>query len=105
VAEHIAVDQDLITSHAARVEVVASDVGVARDAAGSTNMGGGAFGVLCAFLVPPASLAASMAQQAIGAAEGMLRRSATELRGVGTDMAAFEDDVVQAVGALEQGLG
>ncbi len=104
-AGHIAVDQDLITSHAARVEVVASDVGVARDAAGSTNMGGGAFGVLCAFLVPPASVAAGMAQQAIGAAEGMLRRSATEVRGVATDMAAFEDDVVRAVGALEQGLG
>jgi hypothetical protein len=103
-AGHIAVDQDLITSHAARVEVVASDIAVARDAAGSTNMGGGAFGVLCSFLVGPASLAASMAQQTIQAAEGMVRRSATELRGVGTDMAAFEDDVVQGVAALGSGL-
>jgi hypothetical protein len=105
VAGHIAVDQDLITAHAARVEVVASDVAVARDAAGATNMGGGAFGVLCAFLVAPASIAASMAQSAIQSAEGMVRRSATELRGVATDMAAFEDDVVQGVAALESSLG
>ena len=46
-AERIAIDHDLIVSHAARVEQVASDIKVARDAAASTNMGGGAFGVLC----------------------------------------------------------
>ena len=101
----ITVDADLITAHAARVETVAADVSIASDAAGSTNMAGGAFGVLCAFLVPPAGIAASMAQSAIRAAEGMVRRSATELRGVATDMAAFEDDVVQAVATLDGQLG
>jgi hypothetical protein len=97
----ITVDADLISAHAARVDTVAADIAVASDAAGSTNMGGGAFGVLCAFLVGPASFAASMAQQAIRSAEGMVQRSATELRGVATDMAAFEDDVMQATAALE----
>jgi hypothetical protein len=101
----ISVDADLISAQAARVELVASDVRVAVDAAGSTNMGGGAFGVVCAFLVPPAQLAAGMAAQALTAAEQMLQRSAAELRGVGSDLAAFEDDVVQSVRALEQGLG
>jgi hypothetical protein len=105
VADRIAVDQDLIIAHAARVEVVASDVGVARDAAGATNMGGGAFGVLCAFLVPPATMAASMAQQAIQAAEGMLRRSATEVRGVATDMAAYEEAVGQVTDTLDSTIG
>lgn len=104
-AAHIALDGDLISAQASRVELVASDVSVARDAAGSTNMGGGAFGVLCSFLVPPAQVAAAMAQQAIGSAEQMLRRSATELRGVGSDMASFEDDVVQGINTLGQGLG
>ena len=71
----------------------------------ATNMGGGAFGVLCAFLVPPATLAATMAGSAIAAAEGMLTRSAREVRGVATDMADFEDDVVRAVQSIEKALG
>jgi hypothetical protein len=100
-ADRIAVDQDLILSHAARVETVASDIGVARDAASSTNMAGGAFGVMCAFLVAPASLAASIAGQAIAAAEGMVRRSATEIRGVASDMASFEEAVVDAARTIE----
>lgn len=104
-AERIAVDPDLISAHATRVDVVAGDVALAADAAGSTNMGGGAFGVLCAFLVPPAGIAASMASQAIRSAQAMLERSATELRGVSSDLAAFEDDVVQAVTTLDGQLG
>jgi hypothetical protein len=104
-AKRIAVDGELIHAHAARVERVADDVAVARRAAAATNMGGGAFGVICAFLVPPASLAATMAASAIAAAEGMLERSAREVRGVATDMAAVEDDIVRAVRVLEKGLG
>lgn len=104
-AERIAIDHDLIVSHAARVEQVASDIKVARDAAASTNMGGGAFGVLCSFLVAPATVAATVAGNAISSAEGMVRRSATEVRGVGTDMAAFEDSAVAAISALNSDLG
>jgi hypothetical protein len=103
--KNIAVDAEVIHSHALRVEQVASDVGVARQAAASTNMGGGAFGVICAFLVAPATMAAAMAGSAIGAAEGMLQRSAREVRGVAADMAATEADIVQAVRALEKALG
>jgi hypothetical protein len=104
-AKNIAVDAELIQAHAARVDRVAADVGVAKQAAASTNMGGGAFGVICSFLVPPATLAAHMAGSAIAAAEGMVTRSAREVRGVVTDMAAVEEDIVQAVRALEKGLG
>jgi formylmethanofuran:tetrahydromethanopterin formyltransferase len=99
--DRIAVDHELIVSHAARVEMVASDISVARDAGSSTNMSGGAFGLMCAFLAPPAQLAANMATQAIAAAEGMVRRSATEIRGVGDDLASYEDSVVQAVRTVE----
>ncbi len=104
-AKKIAVDAELIHTHAGRVERVAAEVAEARQAAAATNMGGGAFGLICAFLVPPATLAASMAASAIGAAEGMLERSAREIRGVAEDLAAVEDDIVQAVRALEKGLG
>jgi hypothetical protein len=105
VADKIAVDADLIHAHAARVQQVASDVGMARQAAASTNMGGGAFGVICSFLVAPASLAATMASAAIGAAEGMVTRSAREVKGVAADMAATEADIVRAVRTLEKALG
>ncbi|MFE1646753.1 hypothetical protein [Microbacterium sp. P01] len=104
-ADRIALDQDLIIAHAARVQQVASDIQVARDAATSTSMGGGAFGILCSFLVAPATIAASMAGTAISSAEGMVRRSATEVKGVATDMAAFEDDLVAAIGQIESTLG
>lgn len=100
-AELIAIDQDLVIAHAARVNQVASDVSIARDAASSTNMGGGAFGVLCAFLVPPATVTAQMAGSAIAAAEAMVRRSAVEARGMATDMAAFEEELSSSLAAIE----
>ncbi|UAJ78422.1 hypothetical protein IT072_14280 [Leifsonia sp. ZF2019] len=103
--KRIAVDAEVIHAHAVRVDQVAADIGVARQAAAATNMGGGAFGVICSFLVAPATLAATMAASAISAAEGMVTRSAREVRGVAADAAAVEDDIVQAVRALEKGLG
>ena len=104
-AERIAVDRDLIVAHAARVRQVASDVAVARDAASATNMSGGAFGVLCGFLVPPASLVAQVTGAAIAAAERLVERSATEIRGVADDMAAFEQTVVEDLRGLEGRVG
>lgn len=101
----IAVDADLIHSHAVRVDQVAADIGIAKQAAASTNMAGGAFGVLCSFLVTPATVAATMAGSAIAAAEGMVTRSAREVRGVAADTAAVEDDIVQSLRALEKRLG
>jgi hypothetical protein len=84
---------------------VAGDVAQAADAAGSTDIGGGAFGVLCGFLVPPVGIAAAAAGRAIHAAEAMLERSAGRLRGVSDDMAAFEDEAVHALATLEHGFG
>lgn len=100
-ADRIAIDHELISAHAARVDQVASDISLAADAASSTNMGGGAFGVLCSFLVAPATIAATMAGSAISSAQGMVSRSATEIRGVAADMAAFESDVIAAISSLE----
>lgn len=99
--DRIQIDVDLINAHAARVQQVAADISVASDAASSSKMGGGAFGVLCAFLVGPATLAASMAGSAVSAAQGMVSRSAGEVRGVASDMAAFETDVMAAIASLE----
>ncbi|WP_036284217.1 hypothetical protein [Microbacterium luticocti] len=102
---HITIDQDLIIAHAARVRQVSSDVQVARDAASATNMSGGAFGVMCAFLVAPATLVATAASAAIASAQGLVDRSATELRGVADDMAAFEEELAVSIRQIESALG
>lgn len=100
-ADRIAADFDAIGRHAARVEAVASDIGVAREAAASMNMGGGAFGIMCSFLVGPATLASSLAQNAIGSAEKLVTRSAREIRGVADDFVALEESIAAKARALE----
>jgi len=104
-ADEIIIDPDLMRTHAGRVEQVAGDVGMARDAAGSINLGGGAFGLMCNFLVPPVSIVSAMAQAALSSAEGMVQRSAREVRGIVKDFEATEDDIEQQIGRLQAELG
>ncbi|MEQ6895916.1 hypothetical protein [Microbacterium sp. KR10-403] len=104
-AGQITIDQDLIIAHAARVRQVSADVQTARDAASATSMSGGAFGILCAFLVGPATLVATAASAAIGSAQGLVDRSADEVRGVGDDMAAFEEELAASIRQIEGALG
>ena len=89
--ENIAVDFDVLTAHASRVDQVSSAVGLGAQAAASLNLGGGAFGLMCAFMVPPATLVSSMAQSAITSAQEMVSRSASEVRGLRDDFMAFEE--------------
>ena len=104
-AGHIAIDQDLIIAHAARVRQVSTDVQTARDAASATSMSGGAFGVMCAFLVGPATLVATAAAATIASAQGLVDRSATQIRGVADDMAAFEEELAASIRQIESALG
>lgn len=103
-ADRIGIDAELISSHASRLGAVASEISVARDAGSSGGLNAEAFGVLCSFLVPPATMVADAARSMIGAAEDMVRRSATEIVGVGSDMEAYEQKVLETVRALEAGL-
>lgn len=101
----IAVDLDVVSTHTSRLYRVASDVALAADAAGSTDIGGGAFGVLCGFLVPPVGIAAATAGEAIRSAEAMLERSATALRKAADDLDAYDHDIARALAALDEILG
>jgi uncharacterized protein YukE len=104
-AEKITIDPDLLRTHAARVEQVAGDVAMARDAAGSINLGGGAFGLMCNFLVLPATVVSTMAQSALLSAGSMVQRSATEIRAVATDFETTEGDIEQTIAGLRSALG
>jgi hypothetical protein len=99
-AELIAVDTETVRRHAQRVGQVASDVRLAENAAGSMNVGGGAFGVMCAFLVPPAQLVSSIAIGAISAAATMLEQSEEQLRGLADDFDESEQRQIDTINGL-----
>lgn len=98
----IAIDGELIDYHVARVERVAADVHVAVDAGRSMNVAGGAFGLMCASLVPLAMATSNAATDALASVEQLLHRSGKQLReGVG-DFHAHElaiTDVLRGVSA------
>ncbi|MGN8026733.1 hypothetical protein [Microbacterium sp. 22242] len=100
----IALDFELGRRHAARVGRVASDVRMAQDAASSLNLAGGAFGVMCSFLVPPAVLVSQVAVGTISSVSAMLGRAETEFLGVVSDFEAMEQDFSGRYRGLHGGL-
>jgi len=103
-AEKISIDADVMSHHISLVRHVATDVGTAASAARSMNLAGGAFGVMCAFLVAPAVAVTSVACSAIESVEGALDRSATELKGAVADFDRYESDVEDQVASIRRGL-
>ena len=99
-AELIAVDTETVRQHAQRVAQIAADVRLAENAAGSMNVGGGAFGVMCGFLVPPAQLVSSIAAGAITAAATMLEKSEEQLRGLADDFDEGEQRQLDSIRGL-----
>lgn len=104
VTNRIEIDADILTRHAARVDQVATSVRLAQDAAASMNIAGGAFGLMCAFLVPPALVATTAAKLVLGSTERLLERSTTQLRGAVQDFTTYEDSAVTAIQSLGRGL-
>jgi hypothetical protein len=100
VADRIAIDLDVVESHARRVEALGADVQEAIDAAASMNVAGGAFGVLCSFLVPPALVVTTAARSALLGVHGAIGQSAATLRAGARDLVGCDEDAVQVLGAL-----
>lgn len=99
-SDRISIDFDRIQQHATRVGTVASDVRTATDAASSMNLGGGAFGVMCSFLVGPATMITGVASSMISSAGSLVERSAREIRGVGQDFTALENHIREEIAPL-----
>jgi hypothetical protein len=64
-----------------------------------------AFGLLCAFLVPPSLALSTAATGMLGADQSLLLRAAAQLRGTAEQWEQFEDDAVATLRDLESGLG
>ena len=100
--EQIAVDADLLRTHAVRVEQGGAEVKVGADAAGSVDLGGGAFGVLCGFLVLPAQLVSFAGQSVVSSAGQLVDRAAVQVRGWAGDVEEQEQQIAQEIARLER---
>lgn len=101
----IAVDVEVLRHQASRVEQFGSEVAEASAAIASTNVGGGAFGVLCGFLVVPAQAAGLAARLMTDGCAGLLDRAGTQLRHAASDVELREHDIAQQLQAIERGIG
>jgi hypothetical protein len=104
VGERIAIDSAVIDAHAARVEQVAADVGVAVQAARQTMLSSGAFGLMCSWMIPPFLITAGAATQTMVSAASALERSAREIRAVAADFERMEQQVGEELNGLRSGL-
>jgi hypothetical protein len=103
--EGIAVDLDRLRQHAAFVDSLVGDVGSALSVLRGGDLESTAFGVLCAFLVPPSLAMSAAATGLLGADQSLLVRTAGELRQAASQWERFEDDTVTTLRDLESGLG
>lgn len=91
--DRINVDSDAVTLHAQHVEQIAADVRVAIDAAGQTMLSSGAFGVMCAWMIPPFLAVATATTATLSSAASSIDRSARELRAAAADFDEHETAV------------
>lgn len=98
--DEIAVDPSALLTEAGRIDHVAGRVDEARNAVDAMNLGGGAFGLMCSFLVSPAMLVTSVAANTMAETASMLRREADTLREIAREFERFEDGVGADLRAL-----
>lgn len=103
--DDIALDLDRLRQHAAFVDSLVGDVGAAMSVLRGGDLVPSAFGVLCAFLVPPSLAMSAAATGLFGADQSLLVRTAGELRQAAQQWEQFEDDTVATLRDLESGLG
>ena len=92
-SDRIEIDADLLRAQARAAEGAADRIGTALQAVGSMNLGGGAFGLMCAFLVPIAATVTTVAASTMGEAAAMLGREAEALRATADDFDGHEQSL------------
>lgn len=100
----ITLDFDRLRQHAALVDSLTEDVAAALSALRGGDLLPDAFGLLCAFLVPPTMTMSAAATGMLGADQSLLMRAAGELRSTAAQWEQFEDDVVATLRDLENGM-
>ncbi|MDT0116618.1 type VII secretion target [Microbacterium sp. PRF11] len=101
----ISVDVELLHQHAGLVSQLASDANQALSAVQSVNLSGGAFGLLCSWMVPPVSMVSQAVGSTIQQGGEVIERSATQIRAAAEDFQRYEESVIDAVRSLDRNLG
>lgn len=99
--ERIRFDVDTMRQHASRVDQLGDDVRLAVEAIRSVNLSGGAFGLMCAFMIPPVAAVSTVVAAAIGAEQDLVYRTAAELRMVAGELETHEASVAELLRSIE----
>jgi uncharacterized protein YukE len=105
VSDEIAIDVPALRTQAGHIDQAAGSVDYALDAVRSMNLSGGAFGLMCSFLVSPAMLVTSIAASTMAETAAMLRREAEALRDIAADFERVEAEVGADLRSLSAEIG
>lgn len=101
--ESVNIDPDQLRDQASQSRDGAAAVAEAQSAVGSMNLGGGAFGVMCAFLIPPAMAVTGAASLLMSSAKDMLDREASALEETAGDFTTTDDSRAQKFDGADTG--
>ena len=104
-SDELTVSGDVLRQHSARVDQVAGEVATAQAAADTTELGNGAFGLLCSFLPLFIAQTDSAAREAIASVHDALDAVVSELGSMATSFEATDQDVEATMMTVTQGLG
>ncbi|GIG22544.1 hypothetical protein Cch01nite_32680 [Cellulomonas chitinilytica] len=93
----LTVDTSAMRAHARAVEGIAARLSEAADASATAAMPDASFGLLCAFLLPPATLVQTLAA-------GSVQAAATAMEGIATTIGGSADAYDAIDGAVHDAL-
>jgi hypothetical protein len=98
--EVVRVPVDHVRAHAGSVDEVAAGIATARDAGARVQLGGSAYGHLCAFLPAAMTALGDRAVHAFGVGRSALAETGDALREVATRVASVDDAAARRLRAL-----
>jgi hypothetical protein len=104
-SDDITLDFDRLRQHASLVDSLVGDINGALSVLRGGDLASDAFGLMCAFLVPPSLAMSAAATGLLGSDGSTLLRTAAELRSTAEQFERFEDDTVSSLRSLDNGMG
>jgi hypothetical protein len=104
-AAGIRIDADTLQQHASAVEQLAAGAAEAVSAIGSITLSGGAFGLMCAWMIPPVAAVSAVVSSTISSGEDLISRTADEIRLAAGDFETQEQEALDTVHGLESAFG
>lgn len=97
----IKIDGEVLQGHANKVDAYRGDVAQALDAVSGLNLGGGAFGVMCSWMVPAALLASNAVVTEIREVRDAFQRTSSALGETVESFDSAENAHISALNAVD----